>query len=161
MRVNWVAWTILIMSIITMGSACTSQPQVDQVDYSAWTVETLEDNLRTLQAQEISAASQKAATQADFEKLQEEFKLASDRDKPEKAVLLSEAAADHLAAQQEHMAVKRELLQVRRAYIRKLLLANQPVVAEESTARIVGAEAEDATVETWKLTSPSNESAPR
>jgi len=157
-RVNWVMWTILIMSIIIMGSACTSQPNVDQVDYSAWTVE---DNLRKLQAQEISAASQKAATQADFEKLQEEFQLTSDRDKPEKAVLLSEAAADHLAAQQEHMAAKRELLQVRRAYIRKLLLANQPVVAEENTARVVGAEAEDVTVGNWELTNPSNESAPR
>jgi hypothetical protein len=146
------------MSIVIMGSACTSQPKVDEVDYSAWTVETLEDNLRTLQAQEISAANQRATTQADFEKLQEEYQFASDRDKPEKAVLLSEAAADHLAAQQQHMDVKRELLQVRRAYIRKLLLAKQPVVAEEGTARVVGAETQGETVGTWELTRPPGES---
>jgi hypothetical protein len=144
-----------------LGTACTSQPKVDEVDYSAWTVETLEDNLRTLQAQEVSAVNQKATTQADFEKLQEEFRLASDQNKPEKAVLLSEAAADYLAAQEEHMAVKTELRQARRAYIRKLLLAKQPTVAEEGTARVVGAEAEDATIGTWRLITPQDESPTR
>jgi hypothetical protein len=145
------------MFIAMIGTACTSQPKVNEVDYSAWSVETLEDNLRTLQTQEVSAVNQKATTQADFEKLQEEFRLASDQNKPDKAVLLSEAAADYLAAQEEHMAVKRELRQARRAYIRKLLLAKQPAGADEGTARVVGAEGEGATVGVWRLITPQDE----
>lgn len=89
--------------------------------------ETLRTNLKTLHETTVTTDTHKSAAREALEALEEEYRAASDQDKPELMARLVEARANYLHATRDHMVTKRELEEARRIYLHDLLQNEQAV----------------------------------
>jgi len=124
---------IVIASVVLLGNACSLWPwreTTPAIDFLGTPTSAFQNDLKSAQQWEVSAATRTATTREAYEKLKKDFKEADDKAKPAMAVQLTTAQGDYISAQERHMETKRSLRLAKDAYLYKLYVNKHPEAVE-------------------------------